>query len=608
MRGQKRVLLAGALLAFLLPLFRPAYTSLLRSRRAAPSSFSLMVPQIFSNRFHDEANYAARVKQVLLHGRPVNPYLRDERGVRSWLHDFIVFYAMAVPAALAGGDMTRAWILSLALVNAAWWASFFLLFRWWTRGREDVAAPLAFFSVLFPDLYEWLLDVNFNWSVNVERWVSVFWDHPSAMRPNFQRLPSPFLGYLVVCGVMALAWKLAGEKRPRPGRALGVGLAFGALLWVHPPEFGFAMATLTVFAAVLFLREPRSAGRWNMPLAFGAGFACFVGFILLSRGQSLEFLSTEKSRKFFLTSLVHLLVGGVALWRLRAEREEPRRLAWLLLGAAQLAAFLCRNMQVVTGLMVQPFHYITFGSFFGGVMLFLLGAERLAAARRWGPRAALASIGALCLWGLSADVATARRVHRLFGLPEHVEQALAWTRASTPKDALFASLSMEANMVLPLHTSAKVMIPPIDAPFSFGMPKEEYLRRTASLLNSAGADADKFLRARWVLPAERRAVVERLVAAQRAGEPDFSELEPAAWFYDFGGHGNETDGPVLEGRARLKELVKETEAAPRPYWLWVAAADRRLLARSPEKNGGALVYENPGISIYEFRGAAASSR
>lgn len=607
----------AAAAVFGLLLLRPAYIARLRDglRNDDPrawdalstnGSFRLLVPQLSSFRYHDEAFYAGCAREVLTHGRPYDHFWRG--GVGSWIQDSLSLFALAAAALPFGGDMNRAWIAAVAALGAAWFLLFFAVFRWWS-GKDEVALPLALFSTLFPDLYTWLLDVNFNFQVNRVRYVHVFFQRAAEARPHFYRLPSGFLSEFVMCLLFLGAWSLCASPRRRPLGAIALGTAAGLMAWVHPFEFVFVMATLMVLAIAVWLLPPSRERRWNMSLAFAAALpvaALCAGTVSRSVAPQewkdhLELLGAVFTRRPFLITLIHPLFAGFGAWALRAEKDERRRAAWLVLICAQGGIFLCRNAQVVFGYYVQPFHYIPLGSFMGCLMLFLYGARRLAAVRSWNRTAGLALSAVIFAWALANEKASAESTFRLFGLPRESEAALGWADANIPPDSLVLSISMMTNESLPLYTRAQGYVSTLQlfkAPFT----QAAYLDKVARLLKTFRVDPDRFLAERWLLPSARAKLMKELDHEERGlGVVDLKKLEPAEWFFSFN-RDYQNDASVVRRRQELKTLVEKAEPLPEPYYLWVNADDAALLREAPQARGGRLVYSSGGIEIYQFPG------
>lgn len=607
----------AAAAVFGLLLFRPAYIAHLRDalRRDDPrawdalatnGSFRLLVPQLISFRYHDEAFYAGCAREVLAHGRPYDHFWRG--GVGSWVQDSLSLFALAAAALPFGGDMNRAWVATVAALGAAWFLLFFSVFRWWS-GKDEVALPLALFSTLFPDLYTWLLDVNFHLQVNVERYAHVFFQQAAEVRPHFYRLPSGFLSEFILCLLFLGAWSLSVAPRRKPLSALALGAAFGLMAWVHPFEFVFGMATLMVLSVAVWLLPPSGGRRWNVSLAFAAALpvaALCAGAISRSVAPQdwkdhLELLGAVFTRRPFLITLIHLIFAGFGARLMRAEKDERRRAAWLLLICAQLGIFLCRNAQVVFGYYVQPFHYIPLGSFMGCLMLFLYGAQRLASVRSWNRTAGLTLSAVIFIWALANEKAAAESTYKLFGLPRASEAALDWANGSIPPDSLVLSISMMTNESLPLYTRAQGYVSTLQlfkAPFT----QAAYLDKVARLLKTFRVDPDRFLAERWLLPSARAKLSGELDHEERGlGVVDLKKLEPAEWFFSFN-RDYQDDASVIRRRGELKALVEKAEPLPGPYYLWVNADDAALLREKPESRGGVRVYSAGGIDIYQFSG------
>ena len=614
----------AAIGVFFFLLLRPLYIAHLRAemKRDEPAAwaqlptngrFSLLVPHLLSLRYHDEAFYASCVHEILRHGKPRNPFWPEEQGLGSWVQNSLSMYALAGLDLLCGGNMTAAWCLGVALVGMGWFVLYYRVLHWWS-GKWEVALPLSLFSVLFPDFYSWLLDINFHPRVNWERYAGVFFQYHTEVLPDFRRLPSNFLTLFILCWLFVGLWSLFCQTRRRPAASVFLGLGFGLMAWVHPFEFVFGMSTLLVLTASAWLWKSASERRWNLSAAFltalPVGAACMA---LISRTVSkaawsdhLELLGVSHSRRPYLITLIHLIFAAGGAWMLKREAEPKRRAAWILLICAQIGIFLCRNDQVVLGFSVQPFHFIPMGSVMGCAMLLLFLAQRMAASPRWNARAAVVLSAIVVAWALTNEKIGAERTFRMFGLPRATEAALDWTRDSVPPDSMFVSLSMLTTESIPLYTKARVFGSPLGlmtTPFT----RDAYFRKIAVLLKTSRADADRFLDQRFPLPEAKSALQAEISHEQRdLGFVDVPKLEPAEWFYSF--HRDfMTDEAVLRKRRELKELVETAQPLRTPYYLWVNADDAPLLRQNPLSYGGKRVYENESVTIYEFSGETSVS-
>lgn len=610
------LLLAGAV--FLLLLVKPASIFWLRTRQQArvpavwargesAGRFAVLLPRLFTTRWHDEALYAARAAKVLSHGLPYNPYWREDRAMKDWIQNFPVFFIMAGFSLPAGGDMDRGWILAVAVLGALWFLLFYEILLGWSR-RQEAAAPLALFSVLFPDLYTWIFDINFSLRENWGRYISVFFQRGAEVRPHFDRLPAGMLTLFLLCLLFAACWKLLLRERPRPAHAALVGAGFGSLFFVHAYTHIFGLATLGVLATAAWILRPSRGARANMVMAFVVAAAVSIGSAALmaslidpvTRADCLEIVGLEHTHRFYKVSLVHLILAGCGLLASVREPEPRRRAAWLVLTCAQAGIFACRSAQTALGFTVQPHHYIPMGSFMGALMLLLPLSRILGRAPWWSRRAAIAAGLVVGLGFLTNESLAAARGYRLFGLPQDLEAGLAWVRANTQKDALVLSLSMEANEALALRTQASVQVapasPPVVAPFS----KERYYSKVAELLKALDADVERFLDERCLLPRAKSQVAAAISRSLRAGEvPDREAFEAAEWFHPLL-WGVTADGPFLEGRGRVRALARSSLPLERPYYLWLHDADARFLRRAPQALGGRRVFREGSVSIYEF--------
>ncbi|MBI4057615.1 MAG: hypothetical protein HY399_08730 [Elusimicrobia bacterium] len=607
-----------ALGLFCFLLFRPAYMACLRhqmqvrlpqewAQLSTNGSFALLVPQLFASRYHDEAHYASRVHQIFLHGVPHNPYWREDRSPGSWVHDSVCFYLLAGISLLFGGNLNLTWIFTTALLGALW---FLLLHRvfWWWCGRHEVAIPLALFSILFPDLYIWLLDINFNVTTNWERYAATFFQHHCTIRPQFYRLPSLFLSLFLLCLLLLKTWQFASRPQRYILGSMLLGLGYGFMALVHSYEFVFGMATLTVFLGTAWIFPQAKLCRANLIAIFLSALAATVGyavFMILSvepqaRKDSLELMGLVHSHRPYLITLIHLLTAGFGLHQMRQETDPPRRAVWLLLTSAQLAVFLCRNSQVITGITMQPYHFIPMGSFLGCLMLFLWLSRTLSGKPWWDKRLGIAASLLIAVWAFSNEKASAERNYLMMGMPRDTEAALGWVRDRVVQDSLILSLSMETNQAVPLYTSAKVQVATISVPVAGPFSKEKFLYKIAQLLKTCRVDVDRFIQERWLLPKDLERVRTQGYREQSLLQKvDTLALEQGVWFYSYM-HGNLSDQPILEAQQRLKALVTEVPPLKGPYYFWINEKDTPFIREPPERRGGNLVYRNNSVRIYEF--------
>lgn len=615
MNPRKFAFLSAAALFFLL-IYRPLYASYLRSEEARRDpaawaarplngSFSVLVPQLATSRVRDEVTYASTVNQIRVHGFPYSAYLREYRAPHEWAMNFVPAYLVAAVGVLTRTGPSWSWALTVALTGALWALFFFALFQKWA-GKPELAVPAALFCAFYFDLHSWLLDVNLSPAVNLLRLRQTFLPDGALLLPHQHRMTSPFLSVLLMCLLLLAAWRLARETKARPGAAALLGFGLAAMSFVHSFEFVFGGATFALFAVWAWLaKHPR---RKDLALALAACVAlsaALSAWLFFSRDpaawrDTLDISGLRHERPFYKMALLHLLVAGLAVWKGRGAAEPWRRDAWLLLAASQAAGFLCRESQVFTGLLLQPFHYIPMASLAGALVFYLWGLETLAASGRWTPRVGAAATAAVMLAGFLFQKRVAENSYPVLGLPADMEAALSWTDGNVPKDGLVLSLSMEANLALPLYTKAKLPVQPVSAPYAAIITRDEHIRRLAGLLKSAGADAPRFLAERWLPPGEWARRMDRLQELQvRQATVDLALVETIEWYATYL-YGRVTDADIAAAHRDVLAALPEAKELPRPFWLWVGPYDAPLLKTAPEKRGGRLVYSNPSTRLYAF--------
>ena len=596
---------------FLFLLIKPAYIAYLRHHvavkypeiwRDLPTNgrFRLLLPGLTSTLFGDQSQYSARVHQILLHGFPVNPYWREERGLHSWFHQFIPMYALAGVVWICGGDMNLGWIVAVAILGALWFLLFYHAFRWWSV-RDDVAIPLALFSILFPDIYFFLLDINFSPAITWERYAVTFFQHFSIVRPYSYRMPSNFLTQLPLCFLFVRTWKMMNAPGRGLREAVWVGLGYGALAAVHVYVFIVGMATLSVMAVCSWILDQSRASRWRPALALAIALGLSAAYFALllhvsaphtSSIDSMELQRLEHSRRFYLITLIYPLFACFGFYQGKRE-QGARRNAWHFLAMTQIAVFLCRNAQVILGVTIQPFHFIPMGSLTGCFMVFLWLSGVLARVSWWNRHVALAVSLGIVLWALSNEKAGAEQTYRMFGLPLDTDAGLQWVESNVPKDGLVLSLSAEVNHLIPIYTSAKTQFAPWSPNLSSPFTTDHWIYKIAQLLKTCHADVDRFLADRMPKgEAADRMFARGNAEMQLMGKVDRVFSECSLWDVRF----------LRDCPRRIAAMSETAKPIDPPFYLWVDSTDNRYLEETPESFGGRVAFANALVRIYKFAG------
>lgn len=570
---------------------------------------TILVPELMAMRYHDEALYASRVNQILIHGKPYNPYWREHRGLGDWLHQSIAMYAMAGFAVLAGGNLNLGWMLAAAVLGAAWFLLFHAIFFWWTR-RSDIALPTALASILFPDFYHWCADVNFDPGTMWARWSGVLVQRDALIRPEFYRLPSNFLTLFLFALLLVGMWKLLKDedRGPRPWSCFAMGLGFGLMSLVHAYEHVAGLVTLGVMAAVcaVYWRTKPVTLALSLSMLSGAlastAAYCFAMHFAVARDAMADALllsGLHHSHHFVWVSLIHLAFAFLCMLQIGRRQAADKSWAWGILCVSQIAIFICRNQQVITGVTIQPFHFIPIGGLTAGLILALTIVDWPMLANWWEAEHALYAVMIMLPLAVANESWAARATYRMLAVPPETARALAWVKANVPVDGLVLSLSAEANEDIPLYTSAKVMAGPTEGNQSSPFDRREYFQRLGSMLGTMHANPHAFLRDMW-LPHEYKSMVLSVISeAQADGYPGTMMIETAMWFYPQYAWDSD-DAPMIEGKRKVMESARTAKPIARPYWEWLGPYDWSYLRDSPEAHGGKLVYDG-GIKIYEFR-------
>ncbi len=585
----KRLALAAAAGVFAIFLVSPVAVALLRRHlaRELPQAwaaepmngrFSVLIPELVGARQREDAFDAARVKQILLHGRPYNPYAREERSLRSWLHRSLGMYILAGWAWACGGRLDLAWITLSAVLGALWFLFYWTTLSWWS-GREDVAMPLAFLGALFS---------------------------PTARVSLCDQL-GLFLLALIGLGL----WRVLGRGKDEAAApfALGVGCAVMILVFVHAGVFLLVM--LTALTALLWSTgaslNSRRGVLWMLGggLAAGALYAWLMTAVLdpQTARESLGLKTIEGSLRVLWGAAASLVLAALCLGLFRREPAglSARRAAWLVLASAGIAVCACAAAQSAVDVELGAGRFLEAGAIVGGMALLLWTCQTLARQNWWDRRLSLSVSLAIVLLGVCRQTHEARMSFRLMGLPQPVEEALRWIDGHVEKDGLVMSLSAQANETIPLLTAAKVQIAPPDAEHASPFTREVYYRRVAGLLKTLDADPGTFLRDRWLPHDSKRALLGRLKRERRLlSRVDLESIEPALWFTPGQAWGG-SDEEISAGKLRIIEICRIIKPQPKPYYLWVGREDEAYLTKTPEALGGSLVYMNAKVKLYAFR-------
>ena len=323
----------------------------------------------------DEVAYLAYTR-ALSEGRPRrnDPHTgRDEENAGPqpeslFSVQFLPAYAVAGPARLLGVSVETAFIaLSILLAAGAALAIFWLAAR--LTGNEYWAAATPFFVLGLgtlaagQGLARHLLTLPYLIPLSVAN----TFNSPSCYYLPFLRLYQPGVGFpffFVLCGLL---WRALTHETERGARrwALGAGATFAALVFCYFFLWTAAAAWLACLAGLWFIGRPAQRKRGVRVFSLvgaGAVTALTPYFWLLSQraattdsAQVLRF--TRRPELWRAPEVIAALALAALAWGVWRGRWRWRDEIVLFTASLALLPFAVFNQQIITGRLLQPFHY-----------------------------------------------------------------------------------------------------------------------------------------------------------------------------------------------------------------------------------------------------------
>ncbi len=552
------------------------------------------------------ASYGARIREVMDgHWRDGDAFVWEYKGTTSmWGNAFLGMLLGAVARLAALNNPSPLFVWGDFLFPAMMVLAVFGLVRRWVR--ESVFAGLVAFAVLtFPNIGSLRLG-HFSRGIiasfEVVQRLFDFWLVRVA-------IPAPGLLFLFLFLWM---WTRMWEGRWRLPAMLFAGLSLGITIHVYffYGVFAWVVAGLLLVGACL-LRRWQFALRAGVAMAVAAVVALPYGLGLLAARtlpQAAELqarVGVELGRSprvsLFALGLVCVLLPTLAFLATRLSRRRSA----MVLAAALLATLVVQNIQLVTGITVQPDHWgsrvnvyayalALWIAFAWGVEYLRLSPTRL---RRWSI-VGLATV--VFLTGL-VRISAAIEEAPAHGLSRDMQAAFTWIDAHTPMDSVILTPSTRTMNYLPFFTHANVYLP--SACFSVA-PSVEIRERwrgtarvfgiTEELFVAAAGDADKTknkVRAN-VMDPHYTLFCETYSALQSDGfiRGDSRRVMPPEVF------------------AELRQELRDIAAAPPPDritlpyrvdYLFYGPNERFMSTRDPSRYQNVrLVFHNDSVRIY----------
>lgn len=402
-----------------------------------------------------DIQYIPKIKQIFVHGVPTDPYIRENRGIKSWIFDSVQFYIIAGWCSLFN-RIDTGWTFFSYFVPSLWVILFCLFFRKIYPEAETNSFLIG--GILFGAFGQAISALMF--SPNMGKFLWSFINFGVMNRGVVSTIPSPHFTSLFVFVWLGF---LVFSKSD-----ILLGLFAGLLLLIHPPEWMFAMAV----TGVLCLFNPERL-KMLLTAILTSGLILWLG----STGEAMTDRLTYISNPLRWISILYIAAGVLAL-----RNKTP---FWSIGGYAMLAVGILINCDLI---IQKPIYFQMFDERFGRPMLFFMGfafvAERIKAKT-------------YMVWAILALVffnakSSAEKHFLLAGLPQYMEKSLSelndegnidykvWTLSPvwaqlatmyTPCKTLFGS----GHPVISSVTSAENMRLVAEAAKKYGATKEQFI-------------------------------------------------------------------------------------------------------------------------------------
>ena len=290
-----------------------------------------------------------------------------------------------------------------------------------------------------------------------------------ATRLPFDRLMSPEWTFIPLG--LFLFFLICALKYKKNIFTVCAGIFYGALFYSYPFDWIAVSLVLGVsFFLFLFRRDYIMAKMIFFVAVFG-GIVSIPYWVnvyqLMHLAQYHDLLSRtglEVGRHFRLFLLPHYIVWlGLSVWLLKSKKN-----IWGIVGASLfIGAFLTMNVQMVTGYVPQPDHFLRYPLAFSLLVAYVIaGIEFAARYPAIGPlvkRIAKIVLVLACVLvivrSVGIQIAYARSQYEHYTLPPAVDDSFKWIRENLPSNSVMLSPSVVTNSHLLMFTPVKVFVP-----------------------------------------------------------------------------------------------------------------------------------------------------
>ncbi|MFA6029899.1 MAG: hypothetical protein WC969_08605 [Elusimicrobiota bacterium] len=603
------LVLAGTFLSFLLA---PLYMSHLRAKAARElparwesvgnnGSFAYASPLLITAKNIEEGIYAIKVAELLRRGLPYDPYLGD-RSLKSWLFDCLMFFPLAPFVLLAGGSLHWGWVLAAASFATLWVLLFQQVLRRWSGDARLALLGAVGLFFFIDSVVHLFLVVHFPLRA-LPNWAFLFLAYATG-QVQWMRLPTPGMTALMLALALAGLFALAASGKRRPLSALLCGLLLSLLALAHPFEWVYGVGTGALFLAAAWGLGAAPATLFNLALANAVSLPLSGAYYALAGRLTRDVVGDVILRcgiyeREFKWPALFFLLWAALFWRKALKADGTRRLAWGFWASGACLVFFSGGISLLTGYELQFYGHL---ARIGAVALALASLcwalerpERLA----WARRHALVLVAVVFAWVFLREKAWSDTHYRIFGTPRHMEEGLRWAKEKLPAEAHLLSISGPTTQQIALNVGARALVSDGATSYSMPLSTERILRGFARTLKTAGADPERILADRYDDFVRKDDLKQQTAYFNR--DVSLERAEEATWPVFLLAYEGIREARRLLHRDEILRYYREEKPLPPPYWLWVGKLDEPYLSVKPEKRGGRLVFENPGVRIYQFK-------
>lgn len=548
----------------------------------------------------DQILYASKVRQILIHGFPVDLYNAKNTGISHWITDSISFYWIAL-LSLPFPDFQIAWSFIGYFMVALWFLCLYLFFRkTFCSANQKIPAAVLILGALLPIcLSDTLINPFTSRGVlslfnigNLTKWTIAFGEDKKGVLYAMRMISPVVTSFFLFLWLGGLALYLSKSSRHRPVSNLAMGFLGSCLALVHFFDWTYGMATLGMLWILSLFRKELAACRKPLSWILAAAYLFSIFFLVIVRSSTDQSTVLRAGliaeRIFDKGSPLLLLIAFLCVRRGLAAPQKPAQILWALLGSSMLAGFFLVNSSVISGFFLQNFLYYRAVGLSIGLMLSAWGIEILPQKPEWRLHAVWASILLLVVTFFNAKSFAELRYDSC-ALPKSWEQALRWTDENVEKDSRMLTLSCVISRLLPCWTKTKPMVAD-GFPICSKISSKDNIQNLTVLLKTLRISPDTFLR-HYMEPDPGQ--VTRWTLKNIVSVP---EVYHAGW-RSIMVHMDQSLSAVLD--EKIIESMADAKTLTGPYYVWINKEEKKwwdIPIEAAEEYR--LLFRNETVEIY----------